>query len=60
MVSDSDADWIEFVYNEILERPSDAKGRAYWTDQLAGGLSRAEMVTFFAESSEYKTQTQTL
>ncbi|NNF54282.1 MAG: tandem-95 repeat protein, partial [Acidimicrobiales bacterium] len=60
LVSDSDADWIEFVYTEILERPSDAKGRAYWTDQLAGGLSRADMVTFFAESSEYKTQTQTL
>ncbi len=59
--TDTDAEWIEFVYQQIHGRKSDAAGKAYWLNQLSTGMvTRQEMVVYFAESQEYKNKTETL
>jgi hypothetical protein len=60
MAGDTDGDWVDFVYREIMNRNPDAPGRAYWLDLLGRGLiSRSGMIVWFAESPEYQAITQT-
>jgi hypothetical protein len=60
LIEDSNEEWIEFVYGEILERGSDEAGKAYYLGLLNDGeATREEIVVFFAESEEYKQKTQT-
>lgn len=54
-----DQSFVEVVYQNVLGRPPDPDGRAYWLDRLAGGLSRERLVLHFSESPEFIEQTGT-
>lgn len=43
--------WIDDLYDEILHRPSDAAGRAYWVDRVAA-LGRTPVALSFIQSRE--------
>ena len=49
------AGFLDLIYKNVLARPSDPAGAAYWVRQLnSGRLSRAQVMIGFSESSEYK------
>jgi hypothetical protein len=49
----SNAEFVDLVYENILERDPDAAGLSYWTGQLASGAkSRGDVMVGFSESSE--------
>ncbi|MFC7734918.1 DUF4214 domain-containing protein [Roseomonas sp. GCM10028921] len=51
----SNADFVELLYNNALDRASDAAGKAGWTAALdAGSISRADAVLLFSESAEHQ------
>ena len=56
----SDAQFIELVYSNVLDRPGDAAGRQYWLARLAGGTSRGSIMLGFSESDEFIAKTATL
>ncbi len=47
-----DGDFVRLVYRNVLDREPDDGGLAFWTGQLAAGMSRAEMVVGFSDSAE--------
>lgn len=50
----SDADFVDLIYTNILERGGDENGAAYWVDQLTRGLrTRGDVMVGFSESPEY-------
>ncbi|PZW50957.1 hemolysin type calcium-binding protein [Humitalea rosea] len=50
--------FIGLLYTNVLGRPADSSGQAYWTNLLQSGqLSRAGVVLGFSESSEMIAQT---
>lgn len=49
----TDADFVELVYNNVLDRSSDAGGRAFWLDQLANGMTRGTLMLNFSNSPEF-------
>jgi Domain of unknown function (DUF4214) len=52
--------FVDLVYRNVLCRPADAEGRAYWTQLLTSGrLSRWDMVIGFVELREYLARTGT-
>ncbi len=58
--TDTNDEWIDFVYGQIMGRTPETEGRAFWLAVLEdGSWSRIDMVIFFAESTEYKLVTQT-
>ena len=47
------ADFIDLIYQNALDRAPDAGGKAYWLEQLAQGqASRADVLTAIANSGE--------
>ena len=54
----SDAEFVERIYQNVLGRPADPGGRAYWTKKLGAGTSRGVLVAQFAQSNEYVTRSQ--
>ena len=48
-----DAEFVTFVYREVLDREPDPVGAEYWLAELSKGLSRGDMVLYFSESLEY-------
>ncbi|MGF1595854.1 MAG: polysaccharide deacetylase family protein [Acidimicrobiales bacterium] len=48
-----DAEFVSFIYREVLDREPDPGGFQYWRDQLSRGLSRGAMVLYFSESLEF-------
>ncbi|MBX6742104.1 MAG: DUF4214 domain-containing protein [Acetobacteraceae bacterium] len=48
-----DAGFVTALYQNTLHREPDAPGLANWTDALAHGMSRAEVVLGFSESAEH-------
>lgn len=48
----TDEGLIDLLYRNVLNRPGDSGGVAFWLDQLANGTSRATVITAFAESPE--------
>jgi Ca2+-binding RTX toxin-like protein len=48
-----DRDFVTLLYQNALHRAPDAAGLAAWTQALAAGRSRAEVVTGFSESAEF-------
>ncbi len=52
----SDEEFINLVYQNVLERPADATGRAYWLGLMAKGANRGEVMLAFSESAEYRTR----
>ncbi len=53
----NDAEFVAFVYANVLDREPDAEGFAYWLDQLAGDTDRGELVLYFSEGVEYISRT---
>jgi len=46
--------FIEKLYRNIFKRKADAKGKAYWLDEMDKGFERHLVVRWMAESSELK------
>lgn len=55
----SDADYVDRVYTNILGRPADETGRAFWTQKMREGWNRGRVLVGFSESAEYKRKTDT-
>ncbi len=56
----TDAEFIELVYQNVLDRSPDATGRAFWLAQLrSGAIDRGGVMIGFSESPEYVEQTET-
>jgi hypothetical protein len=52
-VSDmSNTEFLNIIYENAFERAPDAGGLQFWLDQMAGGMSRGEVVVRFAFESE--------
>ena len=50
----SNAQVVDYMYLNTLDRAGDAGGRAYWTAQLDAGLSKADLIANFAFSVEHR------
>ncbi|BBU56658.1 hypothetical protein KU6B_29230 [Mameliella alba] len=50
----TDEAFVEMLYQNVLNRASDAAGKAVWTGYLEDGQSREFVVSHFAESPEFK------
>lgn len=48
-----DGEFVELLFNNVLDRPSDQGGFNFFTNQLANGVSRASIVTTFINSPEF-------
>lgn len=53
----STEDFVDFLYVKALGRPSETTGKAYWIDQIDGGLGRGDALLSFSESAEHRVQT---
>ena len=51
--------FVNLVYNNVLERTPDAEGKAFWLSKLDAGTSRGEMMIGFSNSPEYILKTDT-
>ena len=49
----SDAEFVELLYRVMMNRSSDAGGKEYWMNRLAGGVTREGVYKGFAESQEF-------
>ncbi|AWI86768.1 hypothetical protein CEW88_23690 (plasmid) [Alloyangia pacifica] len=50
-------DFVTLLYNNVLGRDPDATGLTNWTARLDGGMSRAQVVEGFSQSTEFKAAT---
>lgn len=48
--------FVDLLYRNALDRPPDAGGFAFWTQALANGFPRADVVLGFSESVEHQTK----
>lgn len=48
----SDQAYLTLLYNNVLDRDPDQAGFDFWRDQQGNGLSRADMLQYFSESTE--------
>ncbi len=48
----TDAQFVTLLYGNVLDRAPDPAGYSYWTDQLAHGMSREQVLIGFSESVE--------
>ncbi|HVX11159.1 MAG TPA: DUF4214 domain-containing protein [Pirellulales bacterium] len=49
-----DEQFVMRVYQDLLSRPAETTGLAYWSAQLSAGMSRSQMVSVIEESEEYR------
>jgi hypothetical protein len=52
----SNAQFLDLVYRNVLDRSPDAGGLQYWLQRMAGGTTRGEVMVHFSESHEYIAQ----
>ncbi|NNF53816.1 MAG: DUF4214 domain-containing protein [Acidimicrobiales bacterium] len=52
----SNEGFVDRMYRNVLQRPADANGAAYWNNLMTNGLSRAEVLLYFSDSAEYRNQ----
>ncbi len=51
--------FLDRLYSEVLERDPDAKGKAYWLEQLRNGeVNRGTIVVYFSEGEEARSLAQ--
>lgn len=55
----TDAEFVDLVYENVLGRPADAGGKAFWVGKLESGTSRGSVMVGFSESPEYVANTGT-
>jgi hypothetical protein len=51
--------FVDLIYQNVLHRPADAAGKAYWVNQLISGFNRGDLLASFTESAEFKVASQT-
>ncbi|MCK7542776.1 DUF4214 domain-containing protein [Marinobacter bryozoorum] len=51
---------VDYLYQQVLDRPADASGRSYWLDELDNGFGLGDLVLSFVNSAEYVRQTDPL
>ena len=51
------ADFVDLLYRNVLDREADATGLANWTARLDAGMSRADVVMGFSQSPEFTAAT---
>ncbi len=56
----SDAEFVELVYQNVLQRQPDAEGGAFWLGRLNSGYPRGAMMIGFSESKEFVQSTGTV
>ena len=49
----SNAQLVDLMYQNTLDRGSDAAGRAFWIDQLDKGLTKGDLLLSFSQSAEH-------
>ncbi len=49
----TNAQLVDVMYQNTLDRAPDGNGRAYWTGQLDNGLSRSDLLLAFSQSEEH-------
>lgn len=49
----SNTQFVDRLYQNVLGRTPDAGGRAYWINQLTGGVTRGQVMVAFSESPEF-------
>lgn len=49
----TDADYIELLYNNVLNRSSDQEGYEYWQNDIANGQGYDDVLVSFANSQEF-------
>ena len=49
----TNSQFVDLVYQNVLNRPADAGGKSFWLGQLNGGMPRGSMMIGFSESAEY-------
>jgi hypothetical protein len=60
MMGASTGEWVEFMYEQVLERESDPGVRAYWIDRVdTGGATKEDLIIHFSESLEFQVATGT-
>lgn len=52
----TDAGFVDLVYRNVLGRAPEPAGLAWWTAELAGGMTRGRLMLGFSESPEYRTR----
>lgn len=57
--SPDDATFVDRLYRNVLDRPADEAGSAYWQGELGRGYPRAALVVSFSESPEHVSATGT-
>jgi hypothetical protein len=45
--------FVELVYENVLRRPADPEGLAFWVDQMYSGASKGQVMLNFSESPEF-------
>jgi Ca2+-binding RTX toxin-like protein len=55
--ADANGRFVDRLYRDLLNRPSDPAGLAFWTNQLAQGMTRAQVVAGIESSLEFQTVT---
>lgn len=53
-----DTAFVAQLYQNVLGRPGDVAGAAYWADTLARGASRGTVVARFSQSAEHRSRTR--
>ncbi|MBL8583884.1 MAG: DUF4214 domain-containing protein [Rhizobiaceae bacterium] len=48
----SDTDYVDLLYNNVLDRVPDQEGYDFWVGKMDAGLTRADMLIEFSESDE--------
>ena len=54
-----DAEYVDRIYRDLLDRAPRPADRTLWTDQLAAGASRVALLVALSESPEYVARTGT-
>jgi hypothetical protein len=49
----SNADLVEYMYENTLDRAADSAGKQFWVDQLNHGMSKGELLLDFSASPEH-------
>lgn len=55
-----EGEFVDLVYTNVLGRPADPAGRAYWIGELGRGATRGQIMLGFSESDEFVARTGTL
>jgi len=53
----TDEEFVDLVYQNVMNRAPDAGGREFWVGQINGDMSRGDLMTYFSDSAEYRSKT---